>query len=95
MKGYWVCIYEKIHNPEKLKEYAVQAKAAIDKYSGKFLVRRETNRITEGVNSPRTVVVEFKDFSSAEACFDSKEYQQAHEILKGHCTRNHVIVEGV
>ena len=34
MKGYWVCIYEKINNVEKLKEYAVKAKPAIEQSSG-------------------------------------------------------------
>ena len=28
MKAYWVCVYEKIENAEKLKEYAVKAKPA-------------------------------------------------------------------
>ena len=36
MKGYWVCVYEKIDNSEKLKEYASKAKPA-EKFSGKFL----------------------------------------------------------
>ena len=94
MKGYWVCIYEKIHSKGKLQEYAVKALKAVEKYSGRFLVRRQTNRVTEGFMSPRTVVVEFESFKKAEQCFDSKEYQDAHEILKGHCKRNHVIVEG-
>ena len=31
MKAYWICIYEKIINPEKLKEYAFKAKPAIEK----------------------------------------------------------------
>ena len=53
MKGYWVCIYEKIHNKEKLQEYAVKALKAVEKYSGRFLVRRQTNRVTEGFMSPR------------------------------------------
>ena len=39
MKAYWVCVYEKIDNAEKLKEYAVKAKPAIEKFSGKFLAR--------------------------------------------------------
>ena len=39
MKAYWVCVYEKIDNPEKLKEYAVKARPAVEKFSGKFLVR--------------------------------------------------------
>ena len=30
---------EKIYNEEKLKEYAVKAKPAVEKFSGKFLIR--------------------------------------------------------
>ena len=36
MKAYWVCIYEKIDNLEKLKEYATKAIPAVEKFSGKF-----------------------------------------------------------
>ena len=39
MKGYVVCVYKSISNEEKLKEYAVKAKAAVEKYKGKFLIR--------------------------------------------------------
>ena len=49
MKGYWVCIYEKIHNGEKLKEYAVKAKPAVEKFSGKFLIRGGKNRTNDGI----------------------------------------------
>ena len=41
MKAYWVCIYEKIDNTEKLKEYAAKARSAIEKFSGKFLIEVE------------------------------------------------------
>ena len=94
MKAYWVCIYEKIINTKKLKEYALKAKPAIEKFSGKFLVRGGKNRTNDGVDSPRIVVVEFKDYNSALECYDSKEYQEAHDILKGHAIRHHQIVEG-
>ena len=94
MKAYWVCVYEKIHSSEKLKEYAVKAKPAVEKFSGKFLVRGGKNRTTDGINSPRTVVVEFPDYNFAVQCYDSKEYQEAHEILNGHVIRHHQIVEG-
>ena len=94
MKGYWVCVYEKIHNAEKLKEYAVKAKAAVDKYSGKFIVRGGKNRTNDGMNSPRTVIVEFTDFNTALKCSDSDDYQEAHNILKGHVIRHHQVVEG-
>ena len=94
MKAYWVCVYEKIHNSEKLKEYAAKAKSAVEKYSGKFLVRGGKNRTTDGINSPRTVVVEFPDYNAAVECYDSKEYQEAHDILNSYVVRHHQIVEG-
>ena len=94
MKAYWVCVYEKIDNPEKLKEYAVKARPAIEKFSGKFLVRGGKNRTNDGIESPRTVVVEFPDYNTAIECYDSGEYQEAHDILKGHVVRHHQIVEG-
>ena len=94
MKAYWVCVYEKIDNAEKLKEYAVKAKPAVEKFSGKFIVRGGKNRTNDGINSPRTVVVEFPDYKSAIECYDSKEYQEAHNILNGHVIRHHQTVEG-
>tara|TARA_B100001057_G_scaffold364885_1_gene367929 strand:+ start:902 stop:1189 length:288 start_codon:yes stop_codon:yes gene_type:complete len=94
MKGYWVCIYEKIDNPEKLKEYAIKAKPAVEKFFGKFLVRGGKNRTNDGIESPRTVVVEFPDYDTAVKCYDSTEYQAAHRILKSHVTRHHQLVEG-
>ena len=94
MKAYWVCIYEKIINPEKLKEYAIKAKPAVEKFSGKFLVRGGKNRINDGIKSPRTVVVEFPNYQTAIECYDSPEYQDAHNILNGYVIRHHQIVEG-
>ena len=94
MKGYWVCVYEKILNEEKLNEYALKAKPAVEKYSGKFLTRGGKSTINEGNRSPRTVVVEFLDYDKAIECYDSPEYQEAFNILKGHVIRQHQIVEG-
>ena len=95
MKAYWVCIYEKIDNSEKLKDYAVKVRPAVEKFSGKFLVRGGKNRTNDGIKSPRIVMVEFPDYNTAINCYDSKEYQNAHDILKGHVIRHHQIVEGV
>ena len=95
MKAYWVCVYEKILNEEKLNEYALKAKPAVEKFSGKFLTRGGKSRINEGYSSPRTVVVEFLDYDKAIECYDSPEYQEAFNILKGHVVRQHQIVEGI
>ena len=94
MKGYWVEVYNKIENTDKLKEYGAKAKLAVEKYSGKFLVRGGNKRTNEGKDSPRTVVIEFPDFDTAIKCYDSKEYQEAHNILKGYADRIHQTIEG-
>ena len=95
MKAYWVCIYEKIDNAEKLKEYAIKAKVAVEKFKGKFLVRGGKSTIEEGDKSPRTVVIEFPSYNEAITFYQSKEYQDAHSILKGHVERQFQLVEGV
>ena len=95
MKGYWVCIYETIDNPEKLKEYALKAKPAVEKFSGKFLVRGGKNISKEGSISPRTVIAEFPSFEDAVKCYNSNEYKEALKILKGKAIRNLQIVEGI
>jgi len=58
------------------------------------LVRGGKKITTEGDDSPRTVVIEFPSFEIAEKFFYSKEYQEAHSILKGKVIRHHQIIEG-
>ena len=94
MKGYVVTVYKVIKDENTLKEYAVKAKEAIEKYKGKFLVRGGKKITTEGDKSPRTVVIEFPSFIEAKTFFYSKEYQNAHSILKDTVIRHHQIIEG-
>ena len=94
MKGYVVCVYKGISSEEKLKEYAVKARDAVEKYNGKFLIRGGESTINEGNKSPRTVVIEFPSYKEANLFYNSKEYQEAHEILKGYVARQHQTVEG-
>ena len=94
MKGYVVCVYKSITNEDKLKEYAVKDKAAVEKYEGNFLIRGGKTTTNEGVVSPRTVVIEFSSYEEANFFYNSKEYQEAHDILKGHAIRHHQTLEG-
>mgnify|MGYP003338118849 FL=1 len=94
MKGYVVCVYKNITNDDKLKEYAVKARAAVEKYKGKFLIRGGKSINNEGEKSPRTVVIEFPSYNEANSFYNSKEYQEAHSILKGFAVRQHQTVEG-
>ena len=94
MKGYWISVYTKIENKEKLKEYAAKATLAIKKYSGVFLVRGVKHTSLEGLDYPRTVIVVFPNYDIAEKCYNSTEYKEALRILKGNAERNLQIIEG-
>ena len=94
MKGYLVTVYKTIKDEDVLKNYAVKARDAIEKHKGKFLVRGGKKITTEGDESPRTVVIEFPSFDEAKIFFHSKEYQDAHAILKDTVVRHHQIIEG-
>ena len=94
MKGYVVCVYKNIANEEKLKEYAVKARAAVESFNGKFLIRGGRTTSREGEKSPRIVVIEFPSYDKANEFYQSKEYQNAHSILKEHAERQFQIVEG-
>ena len=94
MKGYVVCVYKNISDDEKLREYAVKAKAAVENFKGKFLIRGGKASSKEGENSPRTVVIEFPSYDEAIAFYQSQQYRDAHSILKDHADRQFQIVEG-
>ena len=94
MKGYIVCVYESVKDDETLKNYAIKARSAVEKYSGKFLIRGGKKIVTEGKNFVRTVVIEFNSFDIAKEFFYSLEYQDAHKLLKDTIIRNHQIIEG-
>ena len=94
MKGYVVCVYKNITNEEKLKEYAIKARAAVEKYKGRFLIRGGRSTSNEGEKSPRTVVIEFPSYNEANNFYKSEEYQNAHSILKGYAERQHQTIEG-
>ena len=71
MKGYVVCVYENIQDQEVLKNYAVKAKDAVEKYEGTFLVRGGKKITTEGKEFIRTVVIEFSSLETAKKFFYS------------------------
>jgi len=95
MKGYIVCVYKSISDQRVLKDYALEAKKAVEKFKGKFLIRGGEKITTEGENFIRTVVIEFSSFEEAKSFFYSNEYQAAHTILEGKTIRHHQIIEGV
>ncbi|MCW2308693.1 DUF1330 domain-containing protein [Rhodobium gokarnense] len=77
-KGYWIARMT-VDDPEAYKGYVEAGKAAFAKYGAKFLVRGGAFTAPEGTPRDRNVVIEFEDYETALACYNSPEYQAARE----------------
>jgi len=77
MTAYWIA-RSRINDPIAYKRYTDQVPDIIAKYGGKVLARGGKYQIMEGPESfHRFVVIEFPDFESGVACFQSPEYDEA------------------
>jgi len=92
MKAYWVATYTEIKDTERLKKYAVKAKEAVEKYSGKILARSGNNVKLEGKEMVRVALAEFPDVETAQKCYNSEEYVEARKHLENNVTRDHIIL---
>jgi len=92
-KGYWIARVD-VHNAEGYKEYVAQNGAVFAKYGGKFLVRGGRHVAKEGSSRTRNVVIEFKDYETAIACYDSPEYVRLLALRSSHAESDLVIIEG-
>lgn len=92
-KGYWVGQII-VHDAQAYQAYREANAAVFAKYGARFLVRGGEQTIVEGQTNPRTVVLEFKDIATAQACYDSPEYQAAKALRDPVSEGNLVIVEG-
>ena len=92
-KGYWIARID-VHNMEGYKEYVAQNGAVFNKYGARFLVRGGPFEAKEGSSRTRNVVLEFSDYETALACYNSPEYQRLVEMRKPHGESDLVIIEG-
>ena len=94
MKGYWIARVN-IKNQEAYATYALKAKPTIEKHQGRYLVRGGKQKILEGANLERAVVIEFPSMAAALECYNSKEYAEAKSHREGNAEFHGVIVEGI
>ena len=91
-KGYWIARID-VHNMDGYKEYVAQNGAVFKKYGAKFLVRGGQFEAREGSSRSRNVVLEFKDYETALACYNSPEYTRLVQIRSPHSEGEIVIIE--
>lgn len=92
-KAYWI-VRVSVRNPAEYPAYLTAARPAFEKFGARFLVRGGPFECMEGSARERNVVVEFADMATAQACYQSAEYQQAKAIRQQHADTDFIIAEG-
>ena len=95
MKAYWVANYTEIKDTERLKKYAIKAKEAVEKYSGRILARSANNATLEGREMDIVALAEFPDIETAKNYYNYEEYVEARKHLENNVVREHIIFEGM
>ena len=92
-KAYWIGRVD-VSNPEAYKAYMVANTIPFKKYGAKFLVRGGQFENPEGSSRSRNVVLEFKDYATALACYRSPEYAKAIALRQGNAVADIIVIEG-
>ena len=92
-KGYWI-VGSMSADPEQYKNYIAANAATFNKFGAEFLVRGGKYETVEGGSRTRNAVIEFKDYATALACYNSPEYQAAIKLRAAGSTADIVIIEG-
>ena len=92
-RGYWIA-HVNVDDAEGYKAYFAANEEPFAKYGARFLVRSGRSAQKEGALRGRHVVIEFKDYAAALACYESPEYQRALAIRQRVSRGDLVIIEG-
>jgi uncharacterized protein (DUF1330 family) len=92
-KGYWIVRVD-ITDPEAYKAYVAANAEAFAKFGARFLVRSGKYETMEGTSRGRNVVIEFKDYATALACYRSPEYAAAMKLRSRAATADIIVIEG-
>ena len=92
-KGYWVARVD-VGDPEAYQKYVAANAVAFGKYGARFIVRGGRFEAPEGTPRARNVVLEFKDYETAVACYHSPEYTTAKGFRETAAEADLLIIEG-
>jgi uncharacterized protein (DUF1330 family) len=94
-KGYWVVAYRTVVDLATVKNYAALLAVTLEKFGARMLVS-PTSVVTthEGGLQQMTVVVEFDNYETALAAYDSDDHKKALAALGSSVERDFRIAEG-
>jgi uncharacterized protein (DUF1330 family) len=83
-----------VTDPAGYQKYVTANAAAFRRYGARFIVRGGRFEAPEGSARSRNVVLEFKDYDTAVACYHSAEYAAAKALREGRAEADVLIIEG-
>jgi len=92
-KGYWIAHID-VSDPQAYQTYIQANGEVFRKHGARFVVRGGPSETVEGRLRARHVVIEFKDYATALACYRSPEYQKLIGLRRPHATADLLIIEG-
>jgi uncharacterized protein (DUF1330 family) len=92
-KGYWIARVD-VQDEQGFKPYAEANAAIFKKFGGRYVVRGGQYEGMEGSARSRNVVIEFRDYATALACYRSPEYQENIKRRLPHSTVDLIVIEG-
>ncbi len=92
-KGYWIARVD-VHDPKAYEGYVAANAIPFARYGARFIVRGGRFEAPEGTPRSRNVVIEFRDFETAVACYHSAEYVAAKALRADAAVADVLIIEG-
>ncbi|WP_293854532.1 DUF1330 domain-containing protein [uncultured Alsobacter sp.] len=92
-KGYWIARVD-VSDPQAYDKYREANAAPFAEFGARFLVRGGRYEVAEGSARARNVVIEFKDYETAVACYHSSGYQAAKAKRVDASVGDLLIIEG-
>lgn len=92
-KGYIIARVS-VDDEEAYMRYAKGASGPMKTFGARILARGGRSEALDGEARQRNVILEFADYDTAKAYFNSPEYQEARKHRIGASTGEFVVVEG-
>ena len=93
VRGYWIARVD-VTDSTGYQAYVQADAEAFARYRGRFLVRGGRSELVEGQARARNVLIEFPDYATARACYQSPEYKRAAALRRGKAIFDLIIIEG-
>jgi uncharacterized protein (DUF1330 family) len=84
-----------VSDPEEYGKYTARTPDLVAAAGGRFLTRGGRHEALEGGARSRNVIIEFPDYETARAFYDSPGYREILPHALAGSTREMVVVEGV